>query len=76
MEIKLYKKETKYVDKQTNEEKNATRFYLKCGDSLIPIEVTYFKNAVTGQDSQYSGRKAVLKAFAEELPEKDSNGQI
>lgn len=71
MELKLYKKNAKFTDKATNKEKTYTNFYLKCGDSLIPIEVKYFRNSETGKDNQYIGRKSVLSAFAEDLPEKD-----
>lgn len=72
MELKLFKKNVKYNDKKDgNKEKTATNFYLKCNDTLIPIEVKFFANAETGKDSQYIGRKSVLSAFAEELPEKD-----
>ena len=72
-EIKLFKKETSYADKQTGEARQATRFYVQCGDALIPIQVTYFENPETGKDAQYASRKAILKAFANELPEKDGN---
>ena len=72
-EIKLLKKETSYADRQTGEARQATRFYVQCGDALIPIQVTYFENPETGKDAQYASRKAILKAFANELPEKDGN---
>ena len=73
MEIKLFKKETSYTDRQSGEVRQATRFYIQCGDALIPVQVTYFENAETGKDPQYASRKAILKAFASELPEKDGN---
>lgn len=73
MEIKLYAKSSSYTDKNTGEVKNATRFYLECGNTLVPIEVTYFENAQLGRDPQYASRKAVLKAFAAPLPEKEGN---
>ena len=72
-EIKLFKKETSYADKQTGEARQATRFYVQCGDALIPIQVTFFENPDTGKDSQYASRKAILKAFAADLPAKDGN---
>lgn len=72
-EVKLYKKESTYVDKKTNETKNATRFYLQLGDTLIPIQPTYFENPELGRDPQFASRKAVMKAFAQELPAKDGN---
>jgi len=73
MLVKLMKKESTYVDKKDGQEKKATRFYLECGTSLIPIEPTYFENPETGKDAQYAARKAVMKAFAEDLPVKDGN---
>ena len=72
-EIKLLKKETSYADKQTGEARQATRFYIQCGDALIPVQVTFFENPETGKDAQYASRKAILKAFATDLPEKEGN---
>lgn len=69
----LFKKESNYKDKQTGEEKKATRFYLECGSTLIPIEPTYFEDPTTKRDAQYASRKAVMKAFAAVLPEKEGN---
>ena len=73
MEVKLYKKDGTYTDKKTGEQKNSTRFYLGCGNTLVPIEPTYFENPELGRDPQYASRKAVLKAFAEDLPPKEGN---
>lgn len=73
MEVKLYKKDSTYTDKKSGEVKNATRFYLECGNTLISIEPTYFENAELGRDPQYASRKAVLKAFAQDLPAKGGN---
>ena len=73
MEIKLFKKDTSFTDKQSGEIRQATRFYLQCGDALIPVQVTYFENPETGKDAQYASRKAILKAFATDLPAKDGN---
>ena len=73
MEIKLFKKDTSFTDKQSGEMRQATRFYLQCGDALIPVQVTYFENPETGKDRQYASRKAILKAFATDLPAKDGN---
>lgn len=71
MQVQLFKKVGKYVDKEDGKEKSSVRFYLRCGDNLVPIEVTYFKN-YEGKDYQYNGRKEVLKAFADNLPEKEN----
>lgn len=70
MQVNLFKKITKYMDPKDNVEKQATRFYVQCGDSLIPIDVTYFKDKLTGKDNQYIGRREVMKAFASDLSEK------
>ena len=73
MMCNLFKKESTYTDKTTGEAKKATRFYLECGSTLIPIEPTYFEDPTTKRDAQYSSRKAVMKAFAEDLPSKEGN---
>lgn len=70
IEVKLFKKEGTYVDKDKNE-KRFTNFYVQCGDKLIPVDVKFFPNEkLDGRDPEYAGRKEVLKAFAEKLPEK------
>ena len=73
MEIKLFKKETFYPDKTSGEMRQATRFYIQCGDALIPVQVTYFGDSETGKDARYASRKAILRAFASDLPEKEGN---
>jgi len=74
MSVTLFKKPYSYTNKD-NEEVKATRFYLKCGDALIPIEPTYFnkKDEAGNQikDSGFGSRKAVLSSYAEVLPDKD-----
>lgn len=71
MEIKLYQKNGTYTKKDTGEQKHYTNFYLKVGNSLIPINVPYFPNdSLGGRDPKYNGRVEVIKAVAEELPEK------
>ena len=73
MLVNLFKKESTYKDKTSGEEKRATRFYIECGSTLVPIEPTYFEDPQTKKDAQYSSRKAVMKAFAEDLPNKEGN---
>ena len=73
MLVNLMKKESTYTDKRTGEQKKATRFYLQCGTQLVPVTVTYFENTETGTDPQYSARKAILKAFSDDMPEKEGN---
>lgn len=70
MQVKLYKKIQNYVDKNDGEEKSATNFYLQCGTELIPIAVRYFPDKESNVDANYRGRKMVLGAIAEILPEK------
>ena len=69
VEVKLYKKERTYTDKN-GEEKRATNFYVRCGNELIPIEVSYFGKD-DKSDKQYAPRRAILSAFAEDLPPKE-----
>ena len=72
MEVKLYKKIGTYVSKEDGKEKPYVNFYVNCGDQLIPVEPKYFPNAkCDNRDPQFQGRKAVLEAFAETLPEKE-----
>ena len=47
-------------------------FYVQYGDQMIPVEPKYFPNAkCDNRDPQFGGRKAVLEAFAEVLPERE-----
>lgn len=74
MNIKLFKKSYTYKNKN-NEEVTGTRFYIMCGDALIPVEVTYFdrkddKGNSLG-DANFKSRKAILSSYAEVLPDKD-----
>ena len=68
--VKLYKREGTYQDKN-GETKRSCHFYLKLGNALIPVEVSYFENEKLGRDPQYPGRREIMKAFAEDLPTKD-----
>ena len=70
-QVELFKKVGKYKDKNGNE-KNYVNFQLKCGDTFIPIEVSYFEDKETGKDNKYGGRREVLKAFADTLLEKST----
>lgn len=69
MEVKLFKKHVGYKT-QTGEEKIATNYFLQCGDVLVPVEVKFFADKVTGEDKQYRTRRTLMSAFAEELPER------
>ncbi|MCI8368257.1 MAG: hypothetical protein HFJ81_01295 [Clostridia bacterium] len=68
-QVELFKKVGKYIDKRDGKEKPFTNFFVKCGSETIPVEVKFFESE-DGKDYRYSSRKAVLSAFAEELPEK------
>lgn len=71
MQVELFKKVGKYIDNKTGEERNYTNFYVKCGDSLIPIEPCYFPDSKNGnKDLKYPGRRDVLKAFSDTLPDR------
>ncbi len=72
MQVKLFKKTSSYIDKNTNGEKQATNLYVDCNGKLIPIAVKYFENS-DGVDPAYSGRKAILTTFADELPDKPTS---
>ena len=69
-EVKLYQKETTYKDTKTGEEKTATRFYLALGNVNVPVQIAFFPDKDTGKDSQYNTRKTLMKAFAENFPER------
>lgn len=75
MLVKLFKKTGTYVSKEDKKEKRYSNFYVQCGDKMIPVEVSYFpSDKFDGRDPNYNGRKQVLEAFAELLPEsEDSN---
>ena len=69
MTVELFKQISNYTDKE-GKERTATKFFIKCGSELIPIEVTYFKNDEKG-DPNYRGRKMVLSSYAVEIPRKE-----
>lgn len=79
MQVVLYKKSGTYFSNQDNKDKPFTRFYLRCGNTVVPIEPTYFnkkdENGKDLRDLGYSARKSVLEAFADELPDKDKSSQ-
>lgn len=73
MDVKLYKREGKYFNQEKKKDIPYVNFYVKCNDTLIPVEVKYFPNPKTdNRDLGYSGRMEVMKAFAEVLPEKEA----
>ena len=71
--VDLFMKESTYTDKQ-GQDRKSIQFYLRCGNSLIPVDVTYFnKKDAAGnnvKDVQYPGRREVMKSYADELPAK------
>lgn len=68
MKVDLLKKEGTYVG-EDKKEKRYVNFFVRCGGTLIPIEVKYFPNKEDDRDYQYAGRREVMKAFADVLPE-------
>lgn len=71
MQVQLFKKLSDYVN-ANGEARTAINFYIKCGDSLIPIEIRYFQGQ-EGIDPNYRGRKMVLSSFAEEIINDNKN---
>jgi hypothetical protein len=69
MQVELFKKNGSYTNEQ-GEVINTTNLYVKCGDTLIPIDVHYFPDKDTKRDDQYKSRKSIMNAFATTLPEK------
>lgn len=71
MTVGLFKKKGTYKDKE-GKDKFFVNFYVECGDQMIPVEPKYFPNPkCDDRDPAFAGRKAVLEAFAEELPDKE-----
>lgn len=71
MQVQLMKKVGTYQDKETGKDKHYVNFYVKCGDTLVPIQPCFFPDKDNNdRDYQYNGRKEVLKSFADTLPEK------
>lgn len=69
MQVKLYKRNVEFKNTK-GEKKTATNYFVECGDVLVPVEVKYFEDKVTGEDKQYRTRRTLMSAFAEELPER------
>lgn len=59
----------KRMYEKDGESKTTVDLFLKCGNKLVPVVVKFFDDG-TGHDPQFRGRKEVLEAFAEPLPEK------
>lgn len=70
MQVELLKKNSTYI--KDGEERTAINFYVKLNDVTVPIQVRYFEDKETGEDKQYSKRKALLSAFATTLPDVES----
>ena len=75
MQVKLFKKNVNYVNKD-GETKVATNYFVQCGDVSVPVEVKYFEKKETGEDKNYRTRKTLMSAFAEELPERERNTAV
>lgn len=69
MTVEFYKRKITYTDKD-GKKKRGVNFYVKCGDQLISVTPTFIPNPkCDNRDPKYAGRKAVLEAFAETLPD-------
>ena len=69
--VQLFKRKKKYKD-AAGVDKVATNFFIKCGDEgdLIAVDIHYFPNAqLDNRDPGFTGRKAVMEAFATTLPD-------
>lgn len=69
MQIELLKQNVEYKDKNGVDRKG-TNLFIKVEQTLIPIEVKYFADKITGVDAQFSKRKFLLSSVASELPKK------
>ena len=75
VDVKIFKKEGTYIDKN-GKEKPFTNFYLQANDKIIPIEVKYFPNdKFEGRDPGYQGRVSVLSLLAQPVPEKETTAE-
>ena len=73
MTVQLFKKVGTYKDKD-GKDKRFTNFYVQCGDQMIVVEPKYFPNPkFEDRDPGFAGRKAVLEAFADILPEREGD---
>ena len=70
MEVKLFKQNVDYVT-NAGEKKNATNYFVQCGDVLVPVEVKYFEDKETKTDKNYRARRTLMSAFAEVLPQRN-----
>lgn len=69
MQVELLKQNVEYKDKK-GEDRKGVNLFIKFEQTLIPIEVKYFADKITGVDSQFSKRKFLLSSVASELPKK------
>ena len=69
MQVELFKKKSVYKN-NNGVEKTAINFYVKCGEKLISVKLSYFGDD-NNPDKEYAIRKALMEAFATELPKKE-----
>lgn len=65
-QVELFKSDGTYFDEKENKQKHFTIFWLRCGDTMVPIQCKYCPDE-DGKDKQFCGHKEVLKAFATPL---------
>ena len=66
MQVELFKRERIFTN-NAGEEKRVENFFVKCGDTLVPVVVKFF-GTDDKHDYQYNGRKMILSSFATVLP--------
>ena len=66
MQVELFKRERVFTN-ASGEEKRVENFFVKCGDTLVPVVVKFF-GTEDKHDYQYNGRKMILSSFATALP--------
>ena len=68
-QVSLFKRKVSYKG-ENGEEKQATNFYIRCGEEgdLIAVDIHYFPNPkCDNRDPGFLGRKAVMENYATTL---------
>ena len=73
-QVSLFKRKVNYKS-QDGKDKQATNFYIRCGEEgeLIAIDIHYFPNPkCDDRDPGFLGRKAVMENYATTLPDNEN----
>ena len=73
--VDLFKRKVKYTGSD-GKEKQATNFYIRCGEEgeLISVDIHYFpEDSCEGRDPGFLGRKAVMENYATTLTDLPEN---